>query len=100
MPDTVNIYSPTEFKSGEVYIFNIYHLIEVDDPCELFPVHIKDVGRWTFRGNFKITWFSPANAFKVTIKGVLNFYTIYFYYSLKHGNYLKCYKYYDIICND
>jgi len=31
-------YSPSDFKAGEVYIFSIYHLIEVDDPKELFQI--------------------------------------------------------------
>jgi hypothetical protein len=34
-------YSPSDLKAGEVYTFNIYHLIEVDDPAELFPVQIE-----------------------------------------------------------
>lgn len=33
-------YSPSDFKAGEVYVFNLYHLIEVDDPTELFPMDI------------------------------------------------------------
>lgn len=33
-------YSPSDFKAGEVYAFNVYHLIEVVDPDELFPVEI------------------------------------------------------------
>lgn len=33
-------YSPSDFKAGEVFAFNIYHLIEVDDPTELFPMEI------------------------------------------------------------
>lgn len=31
-------YSPSDFHAGEVFVFSIYHLIEVDDPCALFPV--------------------------------------------------------------
>jgi hypothetical protein len=30
-------YSPAEFPAPPVYEFRIYHLIRVDDPCELFP---------------------------------------------------------------
>jgi len=30
-------YSPSDFKIGEVFVFNIYHTIRVDDPCQLFP---------------------------------------------------------------
>ena len=31
-------YSPSDFHAGEVYVFSVYHLMEVDDPCGLFPV--------------------------------------------------------------
>ena len=27
-------------KAGEVYEFNIHHLVVVDDPLELFPIEI------------------------------------------------------------
>jgi hypothetical protein len=37
-------YSPSDFKAGEVYTFSLYHLIEVEDPCELFPISIEEVG--------------------------------------------------------
>ncbi|HEX3032908.1 MAG TPA: acyclic terpene utilization AtuA family protein [Bacillota bacterium] len=37
-------YSPSDFKAGEVYVFNIYHLLATDDPEELFPVRIVQVG--------------------------------------------------------
>ena len=30
-------YSPSDFHAGDVYAFSVYHLIDVDDPCELFP---------------------------------------------------------------
>ncbi|TCL62455.1 uncharacterized protein DUF1446 [Hydrogenispora ethanolica] len=33
-------YSPSDFKAGEVYAFSIYHLMEVDDPCQYFPVEV------------------------------------------------------------
>ncbi|MDF2985921.1 MAG: 3-methylaspartate ammonia-lyase [Eubacterium sp.] len=33
-------YSPSDFKAGEVYAFSIYHLIEVSDPTELFPIEL------------------------------------------------------------
>lgn len=33
-------YSPSDFRAGEVYVFNVYHLIEVDDPNELFPMEV------------------------------------------------------------
>ncbi len=31
-------YSPSDFKAGAVYVFSVYHLIEVDDPCSLFDI--------------------------------------------------------------
>ncbi len=31
-------YSPSDFKAGSVYVFSLYHILEVDDPNELFPV--------------------------------------------------------------
>ena len=31
-------YSPSDFSAGEVYTFSVYHLVEVDDPCELFKI--------------------------------------------------------------
>jgi Protein of unknown function (DUF1446). len=37
-------YSPSDFKAGEVYVFNVYHLIEVESPTELFPMEIVNVG--------------------------------------------------------
>ncbi len=37
------LYSPSDFKAGEVYRFNIYHLIQVDDPCALFEKEILDI---------------------------------------------------------
>ncbi|MFP4016713.1 MAG: acyclic terpene utilization AtuA family protein [Halanaerobiales bacterium] len=37
-------YSPSDFKAGEVYEFNIHHLLEVDDPVKDFPMKIKEVG--------------------------------------------------------
>lgn len=37
-------YSPSDFKAGAVYNFNIYHLLEVNDPLELFPAKIINVG--------------------------------------------------------
>lgn len=36
-------FSPSDFKVGEVFEFSVYHLIEVEDPCELFPMEIKEV---------------------------------------------------------
>jgi hypothetical protein len=31
-------YSPSDFHAGDVYAFSVYHLIDVNDPCELFPI--------------------------------------------------------------
>lgn len=31
-------YSPSDFHAGEVYVFNVYHLIEVESPRTYFPV--------------------------------------------------------------
>lgn len=30
-------YSPSDFHAGEVYVFSVYHLLSVDDPCAHFP---------------------------------------------------------------
>ncbi|WP_003544822.1 acyclic terpene utilization AtuA family protein [Desulfotomaculum nigrificans] len=38
-------YSPSDFKAGAVYNFNVYHLMEVDDPLSLFPSKIIEVGK-------------------------------------------------------
>lgn len=36
-------YSPSDFKAGEVYEFSIYHIVEVDDPYELFKIDYVNV---------------------------------------------------------
>jgi hypothetical protein len=36
-------YSPSDFKAGEVFEFSVYHLVEVADPCQLFPVAILEI---------------------------------------------------------
>ncbi len=36
-------YSPSDFKAGEVFAFSLYHLIDVDDPCALFPMELEEV---------------------------------------------------------
>ncbi len=33
-------YSPSDFHAGAVYVFSVYHLIAVDDPCALFPMEM------------------------------------------------------------
>lgn len=35
--------TPSECALGEVCRFSIYHLMEVDDPVELFPIHTEEV---------------------------------------------------------
>lgn len=37
-------FTPLEIPLGEVCKFNIYHLIEVDNPCEIFPVKYFEIG--------------------------------------------------------
>lgn len=37
------LYSPSDIPCGEVYEFNMYHLMEVDDPESLFPVSVHEV---------------------------------------------------------
>ena len=36
-------FSPSDIPVGEVFEFNVYHLCEVDDPCELFPIETFEV---------------------------------------------------------
>jgi hypothetical protein len=36
-------YSPSDFHAGEVYVFSIYHLLEVDDPTALFPIQMEQI---------------------------------------------------------
>jgi hypothetical protein len=37
-------YSPSDLRAGGVYTFSVYHLMDVSDPCELFPMEIETVG--------------------------------------------------------
>ncbi len=37
-------YSPSDFKAGAVYHFNLYHLMEVENPLSLFPREILTAG--------------------------------------------------------
>ena len=37
-------YSPSDLKAGGVYTFSVYHLMDVNDPCELFPMEMEAVG--------------------------------------------------------
>lgn len=36
-------YSPSDFHAGEVYVFSVYHLLLVDDPCAHFPMEMAQV---------------------------------------------------------
>lgn len=36
-------YSPSDFHAGAVYEFSIYHLVEVGDPCDFFPIKVIDI---------------------------------------------------------
>jgi hypothetical protein len=36
-------YSPSDIDSGPFYRFNVWHLVELDDPCELFPMQMLDI---------------------------------------------------------
>ncbi len=36
-------YSPSDLKAGGVYTFSVYHLMDVNDPCELFPMEMETV---------------------------------------------------------
>ncbi len=33
-------FSPSDFHAGRVYVFSMYHIIEVEDPTALFPIDI------------------------------------------------------------
>ncbi|NGP45664.1 DUF1446 domain-containing protein [Bacillaceae bacterium SIJ1] len=37
-------YSPSDFQAGVVYQFNVHHLLEVDDPYDIFPVEYQLIG--------------------------------------------------------
>lgn len=34
-------YSPSDMEGGEVYQFSVYHLMDLDDPLEIFPVQME-----------------------------------------------------------
>lgn len=36
-------YSPSDFKAGAVYAFNVYHIMTVEDPKALFPITYEEV---------------------------------------------------------
>jgi acyclic terpene utilization AtuA family protein len=33
-------FSPSDLKAGDAFEFNVHHLVEVDDPMELFPIDV------------------------------------------------------------
>jgi hypothetical protein len=37
------LFSPAEFPAPEVYEFNVYHLMEVDDPCGIFRTEMEEI---------------------------------------------------------
>jgi len=37
------LYSPSDIPCGEVYEFNIYHLLAIDDPLSFFPIKVHEV---------------------------------------------------------
>jgi hypothetical protein len=37
------LYSPSDVDMGPVYEFSVYHLLEVDDECALFPITMENV---------------------------------------------------------
>lgn len=38
-------FSPSDMKVGETFVFSMYHLMRVSDPCEFFPVYVYTVGQ-------------------------------------------------------
>ncbi len=36
-------YSPSDFHAGEVFVFSVYHLMDVEDPSEWFPMEMVEV---------------------------------------------------------
>ena len=37
------LYSPSNISYGEIYEFNIYHLMDIHDPLSLFPITVHEV---------------------------------------------------------
>jgi len=37
-------FSPSDIPAGEVFEFSVYHLMQVQDPCECFPLRVVEVG--------------------------------------------------------
>lgn len=38
-------FAPSDVPFGAVYMFSVYHLMQVDDPCAMFPIEYREVGR-------------------------------------------------------
>lgn len=36
-------YSPSDFHAGEVFVFSVYHLLQVEDPAACFPMELEEV---------------------------------------------------------
>ncbi len=36
-------YSPQVLQRGDVYRFSVNHVLELDDPCEVFPIDLVDL---------------------------------------------------------
>jgi hypothetical protein len=45
------LYSPSDIVFGPVYKFTVYHLVDVDDPCELFNIELFRLKRNEVRTN-------------------------------------------------
>jgi hypothetical protein len=37
-------FAPSDVSLGPVYRFNVYHVLEVEDPCAIFPVELVEYG--------------------------------------------------------
>lgn len=37
-------FAPSDVQFGAVYMFSVYHLMQVADPCALFPIEYREVG--------------------------------------------------------
>lgn len=37
------IFTPLEIPLGEVFKFNVYHIMDVDDPCKCFPLTFLEI---------------------------------------------------------
>ena len=38
-------FAPSDISVGEAYRFSVWHAVELDDPCEIFPLTFEEVGR-------------------------------------------------------